>query len=121
MEPTEDSETVPLGLAPTQVEPQHKYINDQTPAHYPHSIYYIQPLKMEQTEDFETSAVLKRTPGIYPKEHTQYSKPDESLKLRKLHYSHRIYNRFNLIPFEVLAFVLLQTASRRCQRIFLLT
>ena len=37
---------------------------------------------MEPTEDSETSAEFKRTPGIYPKEHIQYSKPDESLKSR---------------------------------------
>ena len=35
---------------------------------------------MEPTEDSETSAKFKRTPGIYPKEHIKYSKPDESLK-----------------------------------------
>ena len=38
---------------------------------------------MEPTEDSETSAEFKRTPGIYPKEHIQYSKPDESLKSRQ--------------------------------------
>ena len=37
---------------------------------------------MEPTEGSETSAELKRTPGIYPKEHIQYLKPDESLKSR---------------------------------------
>ena len=35
---------------------------------------------MESTEVFETSAELKRTPGMYPKERIQYLKPDESLK-----------------------------------------
>jgi hypothetical protein len=39
---------------------------------------------MEPTEDSETSVVFKRTPGIYPKERTPYSKPDESLKSRIL-------------------------------------
>jgi hypothetical protein len=38
---------------------------------------------MEPTEDSETSAEFKRMPGIYPKEHIQYSKPDESLKSRQ--------------------------------------
>ena len=41
---------------------------------------------MEPTDDTETSADFKRTPGIYPKEHIQYSKPDESLKSRYLHF-----------------------------------
>ena len=50
--------------------------------HYPHSILYIQPLKMEPTEGSETSADLKLTPGKYPKQHIQYSKPDENLKSR---------------------------------------
>jgi len=39
-------------------------------------------LKMEPTEGSETSAALKLTPGIYPKEDIQHSKPDESLKSR---------------------------------------
>jgi hypothetical protein len=37
---------------------------------------------MERTEGSETSAALKLTPGKYPKEDTQHSKPDESLKSR---------------------------------------
>jgi hypothetical protein len=37
---------------------------------------------MERTEGSETSAALKLTPGIYPKEDIQYLKPDESLKSR---------------------------------------
>ena len=55
-------------------------------AHYPHSIFYIQPLKMEPTEGSETSADLKLTPGKYPKEHIQYSKRDESLKSRTISF-----------------------------------
>jgi hypothetical protein len=43
---------------------------------------FIQPLNMERTEGSETSAALKLTPGIYPKEDIQHSKPDESLKSR---------------------------------------
>jgi hypothetical protein len=39
---------------------------------------------MEPIEVSETSAQQKRTSGIYPKEHLQHSKPDESLKSRKL-------------------------------------
>ena len=38
---------------------------------------------MEPTEGSETSAELKRMPGIYPKERIQYLKPDESLKSRR--------------------------------------
>ena len=49
---------------------------------FPHFIFYIQPLKMEPIEGSETSADLKLTPGKYPKEHIQYSKPDGSLKSR---------------------------------------
>jgi hypothetical protein len=37
---------------------------------------------MEPTEGSEMSAALKLTPGKYPKEDIQYSKPDESLKSR---------------------------------------
>ena len=37
---------------------------------------------MESAEDSETSAEFKRTSGMYPKEHIQYSKTDESLKSR---------------------------------------
>jgi hypothetical protein len=37
---------------------------------------------MEPIEDSETSAELKQTLGIYPKEYIQYSNPDKSLKLR---------------------------------------
>jgi hypothetical protein len=37
---------------------------------------------MEPTEGSETSAALKLTPGKYPKEEIQHSKPDESLKSR---------------------------------------
>jgi hypothetical protein len=35
---------------------------------------------MEPTEGSETSVALKMTPGIYPKEDIQHSRPDESLK-----------------------------------------
>ena len=41
---------------------------------------------MEPPEGSETSADLKLTPGKYPKEHIQYSKPDESLKSRVYFY-----------------------------------
>jgi hypothetical protein len=44
--------------------------------------HYIQLLKMEPTEGSETSAALKLTPGKYPKEDIQHSKPDEILKSR---------------------------------------
>jgi hypothetical protein len=37
---------------------------------------------MEQTEGSEMSEALKLTPGNYPKEDIQHSKPDESLKSR---------------------------------------
>ena len=40
---------------------------------------------MEPTEGSETSAELKRTLGIYPKECIQYLKPEESLKSRLLY------------------------------------
>jgi hypothetical protein len=40
---------------------------------------------MEPTEGSETSVALKLTPGIYPKEDIQHSKPDESLKSRILY------------------------------------
>jgi hypothetical protein len=39
---------------------------------------------MEPIEVSETSAEQKQPPGIYPKEHIHYSKPDESLKSRIL-------------------------------------
>ena len=38
---------------------------------------------MELTEDSEMSAEFKQMPGIYPKEHIQYSKPDESWNKKK--------------------------------------
>ena len=41
---------------------------------------------MEPTEGSETSAELKRTPGIYPKERIQYLKADENLKSRWFHW-----------------------------------
>jgi hypothetical protein len=63
------------------VEPHHRDINDQTllTTHTPSS-----PMKMEPTEGSETSAALKLTPGIYLKEDIQHSKPDESLKSRRM-------------------------------------
>jgi hypothetical protein len=47
-----------------------------------HFIFHIDPLKMDLTEGFETSAKLNLTPGEYPKEHIQYSKHGESFKSR---------------------------------------
>jgi hypothetical protein len=44
-------------------------------------------LKMEPTQGSETSAYQNLTPGRYPKEYTQYSTHDESLKssMLKIH------------------------------------
>jgi hypothetical protein len=40
----------------------------------------IQPLKMEQIDGSETSAWKNQTPGIHPKDYSQYPKHSESLK-----------------------------------------
>jgi hypothetical protein len=58
-------------------------INSRSPL-TTHSVLYTQPLKMELTEGFETSANYNLTPGKYPKEQIQYSKHGESLKSRTL-------------------------------------
>jgi hypothetical protein len=47
-----------------------------------HSKHTYLPMKMEQTERFETSAFKIQTPGNYPKEIVQHSKDGESLKSR---------------------------------------
>jgi hypothetical protein len=48
---------------------------------------------MEPTEGSETSAALKLTPGKYPKEDIQHSKPDESLKSRygSINYQYHVF------------------------------
>jgi hypothetical protein len=43
---------------------------------------HIQPLKMELIDGSETSAFKNQTPGINPKDYSQYSKHGESLKSR---------------------------------------
>jgi hypothetical protein len=58
-----------------------------------HSVLYTQPLKMELTEESETSANHNLTPRKYKKEYTQYSKHGKSLKSRycscSLSFDHR--------------------------------
>ena len=51
---------------------------------------------MEQTEDSERSAEFKRTQGIYPKEHIQYSKPDEILKSRSFQMFHHHHHHHSV-------------------------
>jgi hypothetical protein len=46
------------------------------------STLHIQPLKMELIDGSETSAFKNQTPGIHPKDYSQYSKHGESLKSR---------------------------------------
>jgi len=46
------------------------------------STHIYLPMKMEQTECFETSAYELQTPGHYPKESIQHTKHWESLKSR---------------------------------------
>jgi hypothetical protein len=43
----------------------------------------MKPLKMEQRDGPETSALKNQTPGIHPKDYSQYSKHGKSLKSRK--------------------------------------
>jgi len=45
-------------------------------------LYTYPPMKMEQTECFETSAYKILTPGNYPEESIQHSEHGESLKSR---------------------------------------
>jgi len=45
------------------------------------------PMKMEQTECFETSAYKIQTPGNYPEGSIKHSENGESLKLRKYYPS----------------------------------
>jgi len=49
------------------------------------------PLKMEQTECFETLAYKIQTPGNHPEESIQYSGHGESLKSRTYHSSGKRY------------------------------
>jgi hypothetical protein len=49
-------------------------------------ILHIEPLKMDLTEGFETSAKHNLTPGKYPKEHIQDSEHGVNLKLRNCEY-----------------------------------
>jgi hypothetical protein len=46
------------------------------------STLHIQPLKMEQIDGSETSALRNQTPGIHPNDYSQYPKHGESLKSR---------------------------------------
>jgi len=58
-----------------------------------------QPLKMEQIKCSETSAFNNQTSGKYPKDYTQYSKHDESLKSRNPDFFQFLYSPWNCREF----------------------
>jgi len=49
-------------------------------------MYTYMPMKMEETECFETSAYKIQTRGNYPEENIKHTEHGESLKSRKLWY-----------------------------------
>ena len=67
---------------------------------------------MEPTEGSETSAELKRTPGIYLKERIQYLKPDESLKSSFIFFN--CYTRKMDVPGTSETSVAIYQSTRRC-------
>ena len=73
-----------LGISPTSNCSWPTFRNPvSVPASKAGCTVYTQPLKMELIQGSETSGNYNLTPGKYPKENTQYSNHDESLKSRK--------------------------------------